>query len=395
MVDGSKNSGSTQSGRPAAAESRPAEHDVFSQLMRRSHEQVVFCHDDVTGLKAIIGIHDTTLGPALGGCRMWHYRDEASALRDVLRLSRGMTYKSAVAGLNLGGGKAVIIGDSKTEKNEMLFRAYGRFVQGMGGRYITAEDVGTSVRDMEWVRMETDHVTGISRALGGSGDPSPVTAYGSFVGIRAAMKWSTGDESLEGKKVAVQGVGRVGYHLVKHLAEAGAILTVCDVDRESLARVAEEFPGTEVVAPDAIYDVDCDVFAPCALGAVINDDTIPRLRCSVVSGSANNVLADDQHAMALQDRGILYAPDYVINAGGLINVANELEGYNRDRALMQAEGIYSIVTRVFQISRDEGITTAKAADELAERRIASLAQIKDTYVGASPRRMSRGGCATC
>jgi leucine dehydrogenase len=363
--------------------------EVFSQLEKRAYEQVVFCYDEVTGLKAIVGIHDTTLGPALGGCRMWQYADEASALHDVLRLARGMTYKSAAAGLNLGGGKAVIIGDSKTQKNEMLFRSYGRFVQGLGGRYITAEDVGTTVQDMEWARMESDHVVGISRALGGSGDPSPVTALGVFVGIRASLKWQTGSESLAGKSVAVQGVGHVGYHLVKHLTEAGARVTVCDIDRDNLAAVSRDFQGVEIVAPSDIYETKCDVFAPCALGAVINDNTLPKLTCSIVAGCANNVLAEDRHAALLAERGVLYAPDYVVNAGGLINVANELEGYNRERALKHAEGIYDTTMRVFQIAREEGITTAKAADELAERRIAALAKIKDTYVGHAPRRLSR------
>lgn len=359
---------------------------IFEQMQRRDHEQVVFCYDEVTGLKAIIAIHDTTLGPALGGCRMWHYQDEAAAVRDVLRLARGMTYKSAAAGLNLGGGKAVIIGNSKTDKNEMLFRSYGRFVQGLGGRYITAEDVGTSVQDMEWVRMETDHVVGISRALGGSGDPSPVTALGVYEGIKASLKWATGNESLAKRTVAIQGVGHVGYHLVKHVVQDGAQAIVADLDRENLLRVTHDFAGVEVVDPAAIYDVDCDVFAPCALGAVVNDDTLPRLRCQIVAGSANNILAEDRHAKELEARGILYAPDYVVNAGGLINVANELDGYNQDRALKQARGIYDITTQIFAIARDENITTLSAANTLAERRIAGIAKIKDRYVGTPVRR---------
>lgn len=364
-------------------------NEVFPQLAIRSHEQVVFCYDEVTGLRAIIGIHDTTLGPALGGCRMWSYADEAAALRDVLRLSRGMTYKSAAAGLNLGGGKAVIIGNSKSQKNEMLFRSYGRFVQGLGGRYITAEDVGTSVQDMEWARMESDHVVGISRALGGSGDPSPVTALGVYEGIKAALKWQTGNESLAGRKVAIQGCGHVGYHLVKHVVEEGGTAIVCDIDRESVNRVVKDFGQVEAVTPDAIYDAECDVFAPSALGGVVNDDTLPRLKCGIVAGSANNILGEDRHAAALAARGILYAPDYVINAGGLINVANELEGYNYNRALQQAQGIYDITTRIFEIARDEGITTLAAADALAERRIAALAKIKGHYVGTPARRLSR------
>ena len=364
---------------------------VFEELAKKDHEQVIFCHDQESGLKAIIAIHDTTLGPALGGCRMWQYENEDLALRDVLRLSRGMTYKSAAAGLNLGGGKAVIIGNPKADKSETLFRAYGRFVQGLCGRYITAEDVGTTVREMEWVRMETDYVTGISRALGGSGDPSPVTALGCYEGIKASVKWQTGNESLEGKRVAVQGVGAVGYHLVQHLARDGAKVIATDIDAENLKRITNDFRSVETVTPDKIYGVECDVFAPCALGAVINDDTIPQLRCAILAGSANNILADeDKHSAMLEKKGILYAPDYVINAGGLINVANELEGYNRERAVQQAASIYNIVTTIYQIARDEKITTTRAANALAERRIQRIGRIKGTYTGTQVQKRGRG-----
>ncbi len=364
---------------------------VFESMSARDHEQVIHCFDRESGLKAIIAIHNTALGPALGGCRFWNYEKEEDALRDVLRLSRGMTYKSAAAGLNLGGGKAVIIGDPKRLKSEALFRAYGRFVQGLGGRYITAEDVGTTVRDMEWVRMETDFVTGISRALGGSGDPSPVTALGTYEGIKASLKWTTGNESLEGKKVAVQGVGAVGYHLVQHLTRDGAKVFICDIDTENVKRAVGDFRGVEAVSPETIYDVDCDVFAPCALGAVINDKTIPRLKCSVVAGSANNILEkEEKHAKALEERDILYAPDYVINAGGLINVANELEGYNRERAVQHAAGIYAIVTSIYEIAREEKITTNEAANKLAERRIRSIGRIKHTFAGVRLHKRARG-----
>jgi leucine dehydrogenase len=364
---------------------------VFEELVKKDHEQVIFCSDPESGLKAIIAIHDTTLGPALGGCRMWQYENEELALRDVMRLSRGMTYKSAAAGLNLGGGKAVIIGNPKVDKSETLFRAYGRFIQGLAGRYITAEDVGTTVREMEWVRMETDYVTGISRALGGSGDPSPVTALGCYEGIKASIKWQTGNESLEGKRVAVQGVGAVGYHLVQHLTRDGAKVVCCDIDAENLKRVGTDFRGVETVAPDKIYGVECDVFAPCAMGAIINDDTIPQLKCAIVAGSANNQLGDeDKHAGALEKRGILYAPDYVINAGGLINVANELEGYNRERAVQQAASIYNIVTTIYQIARDEKITTNRAANALAERRIQRIGRVKGTYTGMAVQKRGRG-----
>ena len=360
---------------------------VFEELCRKEHEQVVFCQDKATGLRAIIAIHDTTLGPALGGTRMWAYPDEASALRDVLRLSRGMTHKSAAAGLNLGGGKAVIIGDAKTMKDEMLFRAYGRFVHGIGGRYITAEDVNTTVRDMEWVRMETEHVVGISRALGGSGDPSPVTALGVYEGIKASLKWVTGSESVSGRTVAVQGVGAVGAHLTQHLVDGGAKVVVADIDAENVKRVTARSPGVEAVAADGIYDVPCDVFAPCALGAVVNDDTLKRLKCQIIAGSANNVLADeDRHSEELARRSIVYAPDYVVNAGGLINVANELEGYNRSRALTQAAAIYDITTQILRLSRDEGVTTLQAANAIAERRISALGRIKKTWVATRPQR---------
>jgi leucine dehydrogenase len=363
---------------------------VFDPMSTMGHEQVVFCSDPSTGLRAIIAVHDTTLGPALGGTRMWNYASEADALRDALRLSRGMTYKSAVAGLNLGGGKAVIIGNPKTDKNEMLFRAYGRYIQGLDGRYITAEDVGTTVREMEWVRAETDHVVGISRALGGSGDPSPVTALGVYEAMKAALKWTTGSENLNHRAVAVQGVGAVGYHLVARLKREGAQVIVADIDRDNLARVTQEFSGIEVVDPQAIYGVGCDVFAPCAMGAVVNDDTVSQLKCGIVCGSANNVLADEErHGKALETRGILYAPDYVVNAGGLMNVANELDGCNPERALIQAAGIHDITLQIFQLAREEGKTPLQAANTLAERRIQALGRIKDRYVGRPAHRLGR------
>ena len=356
--------------------------DIFEQLAPKNYEQLTFCHDEVSGLKAIIAIHDTTLGPALGGTRMWAYPNESSAIRDVLRLSRGMTYKSAVAGLNLGGGKAVIIGDPQKMRTETLFRAFGRFVEGLGGRYITAEDSGTNVRCMEWVRMETSWVTGISRSLGGSGDPSPVTARGTFSGLLACAKRRWGAENLVGKHVAVQGVGAVGYYLVKSIVEAGGRVTVCDISEENLRRVTKEF-RVEVVTPSTIFDVNADVFAPCALGGVINDETIKRLRVEIVAGSANNVLEDeDVHGAALDAKGVLYAPDYVINAGGLINVANELEGYNQERALRQAEGIYDILVKIFELADKQRIPTREAADNLARQRIAEIARIKSFHTGS-------------
>ncbi len=364
--------------------------DVFEQLAEKKHEQVAYCYDEVSGLKAIIAIHDTTLGPALGGTRMRAYASEAEALTDVLRLARGMTFKSAAAGLNLGGGKAVIIGDPKKLHSETLFRAFGRFVEGLGGRYITAEDSGTDVRAMEWVRMETNWVTGISRALGGSGDPSPVTARGTFAGLLACAKERWGSDSLEGRHVTVQGVGAVGYYLVKYLTEAGAQCTVCDIDAANLKRAVKDF-NCEVVAPDEIFDVPADIFAPCALGAIINDETIPRLKVEIVAGSSNNQLHDEaKHGRALTDRGMLYAPDYVINAGGLINVANELDGYNQERAFKQAEGVYDILTSVFQIAKTEGVSTRQAADNLALQRIKEIGKVKSFYTNGRQDRVLRG-----
>ncbi len=353
---------------------------IFDSMNKRGHEEVVFCHEQDTGLKAIIAIHNTTIGPALGGCRMWNYPTEEEALTDVLRLSRGMSYKAAIAGLNLGGGKAVIIGNAKTDKTETLFRSFGRFVEGLSGRYITAEDVGTSVKDMEWVRMETKYVTGISRALGGSGDPSPITALGAFSGIKATVKKQLGKDSLVGLKVGVQGVGHVGYYLCKNLAEDGAQLFVTDIDSDALKRVVDEF-SADVIGVDDIYEADVDIYAPCALGATLNDYTIPKLKCAIVAGAANNQLKDEiRHAEMLKDRGILYAPDYAINAGGLINVANEIEGYNRERAFSQAEGIYDLLMTIYAQADKEGVTTHQAASKVAEKRMKDVGLLKNVYL---------------
>jgi leucine dehydrogenase len=354
---------------------------VFENMENRGHEEVVFCNDKDTGLKAIIAVHNTTIGPALGGCRMWDYESEADALKDVLRLSRGMSYKAAIAGLNLGGGKAVILGNSKKDKNEILFRSFGRFVQGLAGRYITAEDVGTSVKDMEWVRMETRYVTGISRALGGSGDPSPVTALGTCSGIKATVKRKLGKDSLYGLKVGIQGLGHVGYHLCRYLYREGAKLYVTDIHEESIKRVVDEF-GANAIGLDEIYDAEIDIYAPCALGATLNDDTIPKLKCSIVAGAANNQLkTEDIHAQMLKDRGILYAPDYAINAGGLINVANEIEGYNRERAFTQAEeGIYDTLMAIYKKSEEDDVTTHMAASKVAKKRISDVSKLKNVYL---------------
>lgn len=341
---------------------------IFENLVKYDYEQLVFCQDKQSGLKAIIAIHDTTLGPALGGTRMWKYDSEEAAIEDALRLARGMTYKNAAAGLNLGGGKTVIIGDPRQDKNEEMFRAFGRFIQGLNGRYITAEDVGTTVADMDIIHEETDFVTGISQAFGSGGNPSPVTAYGVYRGMKAAAKAAFGTESLEGKTIAVQGVGSVAFHLCRHLHEEGARLIVTDIRKEAVTRAIEQF-GAKPVDPEEIYSVNSDIFAPCALGAVLNDLTIPKLKTRVIAGSANNQLKEDRHGDMLHSLGIIYAPDYVINAGGVINVADELYGYNRKRALKKVETIYSNIEKVLEISAREQIPAYIAADRLAEERI--------------------------
>jgi leucine dehydrogenase len=350
--------------------------EIFEQLGEHSHEQVVFCYEPTSGYKGIIAIHDTTLGPALGGTRFWNYGTDDEAITDVLRLSRGMTYKAAVAGLNLGGGKAVIIGDPKTSRREMIFRAHGRFVESLKGRYITAEDVGTSVEDMDYVQMETEFVSGVAAGLG---DPSPVTAYGTYRGIKACVQAKYGSDSLDGVSVAVQGAGHVGYYLCSFLSQEGARLIVTDIDDAKVRRVVDEF-GAQAVAPDEIYGVDAQVFAPCALGAVVNDRTLDRMRFEIIAGAANNQLAEERHGHALDDRGVLYAPDYVINAGGLINVYGELNGWSPERAKRKAGEIFDTVIQLFELAKEQGIPTFEAADRLAERRIEQVAALKRSTI---------------
>src|SRR5881296_3847752 len=356
--------------------------DLFSLLAEHEHEQVSAYYDPSTGYRGLIAIHSTVLGPALGGTRFWNYSSEEEALVDALRLARGMTYKAAVAGLNLGGGKSVIIGDNSTARREALFRAHGRHVESLKGRYITAEDVGTSTSDMEFIKAETNHVTGL---IGRSGDPSPVTAYGVYRGIKACAKYRYGSDSLIGKHVALQGCGSVGYHLARLLHAEGATITCTDIDPQRVKRVVEE-AGATAVGTDEIYDVRADVFAPCALGAVINDATIPRLQVEIVAGAANNQLAEDRHGDLLEARHITYAPDYVINGGGLINVNAELHGWAPERARSKAGEIYDTILRVFEIAREEGIPSYQAADRLAEQRIAAIATVRRNFVWADLRR---------
>lgn len=362
--------------------------EIFGYLEKYDYEQVVLCHDRASGLKAIIAIHDTTLGPALGGARMWTYATEDAALEDALRLARGMTYKNAAAGLNLGGGKTVIIGDPKTEKNEEMFRALGRFIQGLNGRYITAEDVGTTVSDMDLIYEETNFVTGVSPAFGSSGNPSPVTAYGVYLGMKAAAKEVYGDAALGGRTIAVQGLGNVAYTLCDYLHKEGAKLIVTDINKAAVERAVMDF-GAEAVAPASIYKQQADIFAPCALGAIMNDETIPQLQVKIIAGSANNQLAESRHGQMLHESGILYAPDYVINAGGVINVADELYGYNRERAMKRVETIYDSLLKIFAISKEQNIPTYKAANRLAEERIARVAKSRSQFLRHEKNILSR------
>lgn len=345
--------------------------EVFDLLSAMGHEQVVYSHDPSCGYRSIIAVHDTTLGPSLGGTRFWNYESDRDALLDVLRLSRGMTYKAAVAGLNLGGGKAVIIGDNSTRDREMLMRAHGRAIHALGGRYITAEDVGVSVEDMDFVHMETEFVVGIQ---GRSGDPSPVTAYGVYRGIKACALKRYGDDDLSSRSIAIQGAGHVGYYLCRYLTEEGAKVFVADISDEKTGQCAEDF-GAEIVSTDEIYDVDADVFAPCALGAIINDETIPRFSFDIIAGAANNQLEGSQHDNQLQDKGILYAPDYVINAGGLINVYSELAGWSLERSKRKAGEIYTVLLTIFDLAEAEGVTNAEAADRVAEQRLRRVEQL--------------------
>lgn len=348
---------------------------VFEHINGDGYEQIVFCSDDQSGLRAIIAIHSTALGPALGGTRFYPYQNEEEALVDVLRLARGMTYKAAAAGLDLGGGKAVIIGDSKRVKSEELLRAYGRFIETLGGRYITAEDVGTALEDMDVVRRESRWVTGCSHTYGGSGDPSPVTAFGVLQGIKACCLEVFGEPDLKGRTVALQGVGKVGHALCGYLVENNAKVTIADADVDNLARAVSDY-GVETAPPDRIHALEADIFTPCALGAVINDDTISELRCKIVAGPANNQLAREEHGDKLRDLGILYAPDFVINAGGLINVEDELRGYDRERAMKRVEGIYKQLQHIFAMSRERSISTSRAALEYAEDRIRKISRIR-------------------
>jgi leucine dehydrogenase len=352
---------------------------IFNQLDALGHKKVVFCSDPDTNLKAIIAIHDTTLGPAFGGTRMWQYKTEADALNDVLRLSKSMTYKCAIAGLNMGGGYSVIIGDSRKDKTEALMRKFGRFIKNQNGEFITAEDVGTNPRDMEYIRMETQHVTGIPETIGGTGDPSPITALGVFMGIKACVKEQFGSDSLTGKSIIVQGIGHVGENLVRLLRDENVKVYISDINEERVGQIAKKH-GAQAVSNNNIFDIDADIYAPCALGGTVNTQTIDKLKCSIIAGSANNQLLDeDLHGQMLVEKGILFAPDYVINAGGIINCYSELMGFSKKRSLQLTENIYEATRNILTLSKSENISTITAANKIAEKRIADIKKVKSTY----------------
>ena len=354
-------------------------NSILDQIGASGHKKVVYCNDPDTGLKAIIAIHDTTLGPALGGTRMWSYATEAEALEDVLRLSRAMTYKAAITGLNLGGGNAVIIGDSRKEKSEAMMRSYGRFIKNLNGEFITAEDVGTNTKDMEYIRMETTHVTGVPESLGGAGNPAPTTAAGVFLGIKACVKEVFGTDMLAGRSVVVQGIGNVGEHLVELLRAENVEVYISDINEEKMQHVARTYKAKPISA-DKIFGLNADIYAPCALGATLNDKTIKKMNFAIIAGSANNQLADEQtHGQLLLDKGILFAPDYLINAGGLISCYSELTGYGRKRTMQLTENIYNATRDVIKMSKKENIPTVMAANRIAEQRIIDIKKIKSSF----------------
>jgi leucine dehydrogenase len=353
-----------------SGESPWLDHHLFDLTAEHGHEQVSFASDEESGYRGIIAIHNTVLGPALGGTRFWNYRSDAEALTGVLRLSRGMTFKAAMAGLKLGGGKSVILGDPGTGDREAIMRAHGRHIEFLAGRYVTGEDVGTSPSDMEWIRKETKHVVGLREM---SGDPSPATALGVFLGMKACAMFRYGNESLASKRVALQGCGHVGYYLARHLNDVGAKLIVSDIDGSKVKRCQDEFEAV-AVPPDQIYGVEADIFAPCALGAVINDKSLKALKVDIVAGSANNQLAEERHGDLIEEAGIVYAPDYVINAGGVINVFSEIAGWDLEETRRKVSEIFDTVSHVLRISRQQRIPTHRAADRLAQRRIEEAAR---------------------
>lgn len=347
----------------------------LAQMAAMDHEQVLFCNDPETGLRAIIAVHSTVLGPSLGGTRMWPYKTETEALTDVLRLSRGMTFKASISGLNLGGGKAVIIGDPHKDKSEAMMRRFGQFVESLNGKYITAEDVGIDTSDIEHVGEETSHVSGMPESRGGSGDPSPVTAYGVYMGMKASAKYAFGNDSLEGKRIMVQGAGHVGYNLIKLISAEGAKIMVSDIYEARLKEISKDFK-VEIIQPDQVYDQGMDIYAPCALGATVNDDTLSRLKCQVIAGSANNQLEDEvRHSEMMMKKGIVFAPDFLINAGGLINVYSEVMGLDREGAMRKTQGIYDVTLSIFEESARLNKPTNEVALKMAQDRIDAIRSI--------------------
>ncbi len=341
--------------------------DILNQMQLENHEQVNFFHDPKTNLKAIIAIHSTELGPSLGGCRMMEYESEQNALFDVLRLAKGMTYKSAIAGLKLGGGKSVIIGNSKTDKTDELLEKFGEFIDSLGGRYITAEDMGMNVKDMEIIKRKTNHVTGLAKDLGGSGDPSEVTSYGTYMGILSAVKFKLNKDNLDGLSIMVQGLGNVGIKLIAYLAKHDINLFVSDIDADKVSDCVSSFGATPIAEKD-VYDLDANIYCPCAVGATVNDKTIDRLNFDIIAGAANNVLENyEKHGNILFRKNILYAPDYVINAGGVINIYNELGEYNKIDVFKQVEKIYDNLLNIFVESEKQNIATNIVSDLLAEK----------------------------
>lgn len=340
---------------------------IFERIQADNYEQILFCHDDRVGLKAIIALHNTALGPATGGCRMWNYRSEDEAVTDVLRLSKGMTYKASISNLPLGGGKSIIIGDV-SQKTPELLRRFGEFVETLRGHYITAKDVGIDSSDLKTIKSRTSHILGIAGETNSSGDPSPVTAWGVYNGMLACAEKAFGEKSLKGLHITLQGLGAVNYHLLKYLHQEGAEVSGCDINPENLERAKKEF-NIRVVGPEEIYDVKADIFSPGALGAIINSQTIPRLKCRVVAGAANNQLATEMDGEELLKRGIVYAPDYAINAGGLINIYHEREGYNRDKAYGHVAKIYDTIKNVLARSEQEKLPTNVVANRIAEERV--------------------------
>lgn len=355
--------------------------DIFKEMERRGHEQVIFNYDRASGLKAIIAIHDTSLGPAIGGCRMLPYASETAALEDVLRLSEGMTYKAAAAGLDFGGGKTVIIGDPAQDKSEGMFRALGRFIETLHGRYTAGEDVGTSAEDFVFSRRETRHLVGLPKAYGGSGDTGDITAIGVINAMRAALMHRTGSDDLTDRRIAVQGLGKVGFHVARRAMEEGAHVIAADINPHVVGRVASEL-GIEPADPWAVLETECDIFAPCALGNVINGDTIDRLRCRIIAGSANNQLEDETFGIRLRDRGILYAPDFIANAGGLIQVADEIYGYRHDRVRHQVQGIYGVLLEIFREADEKGLATNVIAMQRVRQRLGQVHAIRRIHVAA-------------